>query len=94
MQRAPIGALCISSCRGSMACFYSAPLAWNPTAVDTLSGFDGLWKSLFPAEQARIARLLIERVTVSAEGMAVDLRTEGLGSVIRQMVTPKQELAA
>ena len=35
MQRAPIGALCISSCRGSMACFYSAPLAWNPTAVDT-----------------------------------------------------------
>ena len=24
----------------------------------------------------------------------VDLRTEGLGSVIREMVTPKQELAA
>ena len=59
-----------------------------------LSGFDGLWESLFPAEQARIARLLIERVTVSHDGMAVDLRTEGLGSVIRQMVTPKQELAA
>ena len=34
MQRAPIGALCILSCRGSMVCFYSAPLAWNPTAVD------------------------------------------------------------
>jgi site-specific DNA recombinase len=62
--------------------------------VTALSGFDGLWESLFPAEQARIARLLIERVTVSSEGMAVDLRTEGLGSVIRQMVTPKQELAA
>ena len=59
-----------------------------------LSGFDGLWESLFPAEQARIARLLIERVTVSAEGMAVDLRTEGLGSLIREMVTPKQEMAA
>jgi DNA invertase Pin-like site-specific DNA recombinase len=59
-----------------------------------LSGFDGLWESLFPAEQARIARLLIERVTVSSEGMAVDLRTEGLGSIIREMVTPKQDLAA
>jgi len=59
-----------------------------------LAGFDGLWESLFPAEQARTARLLIERVTVSAEGLAVDLRTEGLGSVIREMVTPKQELAA
>jgi site-specific DNA recombinase len=62
--------------------------------VAALSGFDGLWESLFPAEQARIARLLIERVTVSSDGMAVDLRTEGLGSVIREMVTPKQELAA
>jgi hypothetical protein len=62
--------------------------------VTALTGFDGLWESLFPAEQARIARLLIERVTVSADGLAVDLRTEGLGSVIREMVTPKQELAA
>jgi len=41
MQRAPIGALCISSCRGSMACFYSAPLAWNPTAVDRFKGCIG-----------------------------------------------------
>lgn len=62
--------------------------------VTALAGFDGLWESLFPAEQARIARLLIEQVTVSADGLAVDLRTEGLGSVIREMVTPKQELAA
>jgi hypothetical protein len=62
--------------------------------VTALAGFDSLWESLFPAEQARTARLLIERVTVSAEGLAVDLRTEGLGSVIREMVTPKQELAA
>src|SRR5690606_27804863 len=62
--------------------------------VVALSGFDGLWESLFPAEQARIARLLIERVTVSSDGLAVDLRTEGLGSVIREMVTPKQEMAA
>jgi len=62
--------------------------------VAALAGFDRLWESLFPAEQARIARLLIERVTVSGDGMAVDLRTEGLGSVIREMVTPKQEMAA
>lgn len=34
------------------------------------------------------SRLLIERITVSADGLAVDLRTEGLGSVIREMVTP------
>jgi len=62
--------------------------------VNALARFDELWESLFPAEQARIARLLIQRVTVSADGLAVDLRTEGLGSVIREMATPKQELAA
>ena len=62
--------------------------------VTALAEFDGLWGSLFPAEQARTARLLIERVTVSAEGLSVDLRTDGLGSIIREMVAPKQELAA
>lgn len=62
--------------------------------VTALAGFDSLWESLFPAEQVRIAWLLIKRVTVGAEGLAVDLRTEGLGSVIRQMVTPQQRQAA
>jgi len=62
--------------------------------VTALAGFDGLWETLFPAEQARIARLLIERVTVSADGLAVDLRTEGLGSVIREMVAPERRQAA
>jgi site-specific DNA recombinase len=59
-----------------------------------LSDFDGMWEALFPGEQARIVRLLIERVTVSSEGLAVDLRTEGLSSVIREMISPKQEMAA
>ena len=72
----------------------TAPDMDERDVATALAGFDGLWESLFPAEQARIARLLIERVTVSAEGLAVDMRTEGLGSVIREMVTPKQELAA
>ena len=72
----------------------TAPDIDEQDVVTALAGFDGLWESLFPAEQARIARLLIERVTVSADGLAVDLRTEGLGSVIREMVAPKQELAA
>jgi len=72
----------------------TAPDMDEHDVVTALSGFDELWESLFPAEQARIARLLIERVTVSSDGMAVDLLTEGLGSVIREMVTPKQEMAA
>jgi DNA invertase Pin-like site-specific DNA recombinase len=62
--------------------------------VNALARFDELWESLFPAEQARIARLLIQRVTVSSDGLAVDLRTEGLGSVIREMVAPERRQAA
>ena len=62
--------------------------------VTALAGFDGLWGSLFPAEQARIARLLIERVTVSAGGLAIDLNTGGLGSVVREMITPERRQAA
>ena len=57
--------------------------------VAALADFDGLWASLFPAEQARIARLLIDRVIVSQQGLTVDLRTEGLSSVVRDMLAPR-----
>jgi site-specific DNA recombinase len=57
------------------------------SVVAALLGFDRLWASLFPAEQARILRLLVERVIVSTEGVAVDLRNDGLGS------TPRKEEA-
>jgi hypothetical protein len=57
--------------------------------VTALANFDNLWESLFPAEQARTARILINRVTVSSQGLTVDLRTEGLGSVIRDMLAPR-----
>jgi len=63
--------------------------------VAALTGFDGLWESLFPAEQARIARLLIDRITVSQAGLTVDLRTEGLDSLVRDMLASRsQEKAA
>jgi len=36
---------------------------------------------------------MVQRVSVSPEGIAVDLRTEGLGSVVREMITPRTEEA-
>ncbi|MDP2355538.1 MAG: recombinase family protein, partial [Beijerinckiaceae bacterium] len=63
--------------------------------TSALGEFDQLWAALFPAEQARIVHLLVERVTVNASGIAVDLRNEGLGSVIRDMIAPRpQEVRA
>ena len=61
--------------------------------IAALNDFDALWDSLFPAEQARIVRLLVHRVSVSPEGIAVDLRTEGLGSLVREMITSRTEEA-
>ncbi len=55
-----------------------------------LGEFDQLWAALCRAEQTRIVRLLVERVTVGEDGIAVDLRHEGLGSVLRDMMVPRQ----
>ncbi len=38
MERAPIGALSMSLAYTSLACVYSAPLAWNQTGVDSFAG--------------------------------------------------------
>ncbi len=61
--------------------------------VAALNEFDAMWSSLFPVEQARIIHLLVERVTITGEGIAVDLRTGGLGSVVRDMLSRRPEEA-
>ena len=46
-----------------------------------LRRFDGLWGELFPAEQARIVQLLVQRIDVSETGADVTLKVAGLSSV-------------
>jgi DNA invertase Pin-like site-specific DNA recombinase len=53
--------------------------------IEALRRFDSLWASLFPAEQARIVRLLVDRVTVSSQGLAVDLRNNGIATLVRDL---------
>ena len=62
--------------------------------VGALTRFDELWASLFPAEQARITRLLVSRVTVGSAGIAVDLRHHGVGSLVRDLTASKSQEAA
>ena len=52
---------------------------------DALHRLEPLWGKLFPAEQARIVRLLVERVTVSSIGADIRLRVEGLTSLMRDL---------
>jgi site-specific DNA recombinase len=41
-----------------------------------------VWDELFPAEQARIVQLVVERVDVTPAGLDIHLRTEGLTTLI------------
>ncbi len=50
-----------------------------------LAAFEPLWDELFPAEQTRIVRLLVERVTLAAAGMHVRLRVHGLQTLIEEL---------
>ena len=52
---------------------------------DALHRLDPLWDELFPAEQARIVRLLVERVEVEPEGVDIRLRVAGLAGLVRDL---------
>lgn len=67
------------------ACSQSGERVDERAVIEALWRFDGLWASLFPAEQARIVRLLVDRVTVSAQGLAVDLRNNGIATLVRDL---------
>jgi hypothetical protein len=56
-----------------------------------LERLDPLWEELFPAEQARIIHLLVDRVDIGAGGADVRLKLEGLASLARDLATPSAE---
>ncbi|XAV88538.1 MAG: hypothetical protein AAHH96_00105 [Candidatus Symbiodolus clandestinus] len=57
-----------------------------------MTKLDSIWAELFPAEQARIFKLLIEKVIVSADSLEVRLRSTGLtglvGEITQQPLSP------
>ena len=70
-----------------------SPTADEKATIKALGEFDQIWTALYPAEQTRIIQLLVDRVTVGTSGIAIDLRQEGLGSVLREMMAPCQKEA-
>ena len=58
-----------------------------------LQQLDPLWEELFPAEQARVMGLLIERVDIGTDGLYVRLRVDGLGGLAREMIADAEEAA-
>jgi site-specific DNA recombinase len=59
-----------------------------------LADFAAVWNELFPAEQARIIQLLVERVDVLEESLEVRIRTEGLASLVGELRQQDERMAA
>src|SRR5512132_1802482 len=61
--------------------------------VQIVADFAQLWDELFPAEQARIVRLLIERIDLAPDGMKVRLRADGLQTLVEELRSREAEAA-
>ena len=52
---------------------------------DALARLEPLWGELFPAEQARLMRSVVDRVVVGPGGADIRLRVEGLSSLVHDL---------
>jgi site-specific DNA recombinase len=59
-----------------------------------LPEFATVWNELFPAEQARIVQLLVERVEVQEDALEVRIRAEGMASLIGELQQQRERMAA
>ena len=59
-----------------------------------LAEFATVWNELFPAEQARIIQLLVERVDVRLDALEVRIRAEGLASLVGELRQQDERKAA
>ena len=50
-----------------------------------MTRLDVIWDQLFPAEQTRIVKMLVEKVVVSANDLEVRLRANGIEQLIREL---------
>ncbi len=54
------------------------PNVTNATIISAINDLSEIWEYLYPAEQHKIARLLIDEATVSSDGIMVRMNTEGV----------------
>ena len=70
-----------------------APIS-ETEVIGLLADFGSLWPELFPAEQARLLQLLVERVDVLEDGLEVRLKAAGLASLVAALRSHSRRQAA
>jgi DNA invertase Pin-like site-specific DNA recombinase len=53
---------------------------------------DAIWDQLFPAEQTRIVKLMVEKVIISPDNMEVRLRANGVERVVLELLPAAERL--
>jgi site-specific DNA recombinase len=53
--------------------------------IEALGTLEPVWDELYPAEQARILRLLIERIDVASDGISITLHAAGIRSLVAEL---------
>jgi site-specific DNA recombinase len=61
--------------------------------IEALGVLEPVWDELYPAEQARILRLLIERIDIGPDGISVTLHAAGIRSLVAELAD-QEALAA
>lgn len=62
------------------------PTITEPEVVLPMMRLSTVWKQLFPVEQNRLVRLLIERVVLSPDGMEIVWRIGGWASLADELM--------
>lgn len=52
---------------------------------ECLLQFEALWDELFPAEQARVVQLVVDRIELSPQGVDLSLRLDGFSSLVSEL---------
>ncbi|NGZ05137.1 MAG: recombinase family protein [Magnetococcales bacterium] len=58
--------------------------------VGLLSCLDPIWEELFPLEQNRLLKLLVDKLVVSAGGIDLRLRVAGLGALVDELTSTQE----
>jgi len=67
----------------------AAPQSGGPLEMDRVSqalrAVDPVWDVLYPQEQQRIVKLLVEQITVSTTGIDIRFRTNGIEQIVEEL---------
>ena len=55
------------------------------SVAKSFANLGGFWKELFPAEQNRLLRLLLDHVTINEGNIEIVIKTEGMKELMREL---------